>query len=152
MTDDGGVTGRRLLFEIDYSRGNRLLLSLLGLGPRFSRVVVDDAAVEIRLGWGFRARIARAAVVGAARSERPFWAWGAHGWRGRWLVNGSSDGIVAIDIEPPARGWAVGLPLRLRTVYVSLADPDGFLGAFPGSATSPPASSPRVRAEAVTRR
>jgi hypothetical protein len=151
MTHDGRVTGGRL-FEIGYNRFNRLTLSAIGLGPRFSRVVVDDAHVEIRFGWGFRARIERAAVAGVARSERPFVGWGAHGWRGRWLVNGSSNGIVAIDIDPPARGWAVGFPLRLRTVFVSLADPDGFLGAFPELGASPKTSSERLGAEADARR
>lgn len=117
-------------FDIDYSRGNRFFMGLIGVGPRFSGVVIDDEGVRIRMGWGFRARIPLASIQRAGAAERPFFAWGAHGWRGRWLVNGSSKGIVALEIDPPARGWAIGFPLRLRVVYVSLADPDGFITAL----------------------
>jgi hypothetical protein len=55
-------------------------------------------------------------------------SWGAHGWRGRWLVNGSSKGIVQLDLEPRQRAWLLGIwPISLRELYVSLTDPDGFL-------------------------
>jgi hypothetical protein len=127
-------TGARQHFEIDYSRGNRVLMGLIGVGPRFSGVVIDDEEISVRLGWGFYADIAIADIQRVGTSERPFFAWGAHGWRGRWLVNGSSKGIVALEIDPPARGWAIGFPLRLRVLYVSLADPDAFITAL----TTPP--------------
>lgn len=52
--------------------------------------------------------------------------WGVHGWAGRWLVNGSRSGIVRIDIDPACRAWVLGLPVRLTTVKVSLAEPDAF--------------------------
>ena len=29
--------------------------------------------------------------------------WGVHGWRGRWLVNGSSKGLVRLEIDPAVR-------------------------------------------------
>jgi hypothetical protein len=131
---DVGTSGVRH-FDIDYSRGNRFFMGLIGVGPRFSGVVIDDEEVRVRMGWGFYAHIPLASIHGVGSTVRPFFAWGAHGWRGRWLVNGSSKGIVAIEIDPPARGWAIGFPLRLRVVYVSLADPDGFITAL----------APRVR-------
>ncbi len=49
---------------------------------------------------------------------------GAHGWRGRWLVNGAGDGLVVIDISPPARARVTGVPVRLRELTVSVEDPD----------------------------
>jgi hypothetical protein len=55
---------------------------------------------------------------------------GVHGWAGRWLVNGSTKGVVAIDIDPPARGYVMGFPVRLRQLAVGLADPEGFLAAI----------------------
>jgi hypothetical protein len=126
----GVGTGGVRRFEIDYSLWNRRFFGLLGLGPRFSEVVVDAREVRIRMGWGFHADVPLASIRRVVLAERPFFAWGAHGWRGRWLVNGSSTGIVAIEIDPPTRGWAIGFPLRLRVVYVSLADPDGFITAL----------------------
>jgi hypothetical protein len=82
------------------------------------------------MGWGFNAHIPTGSIVEVVATERPFYAWGVHGWRGRWLVNGSSRGIVAVRIDPSVRGWAMFFPLRLRTVYISLADPEGFVAAL----------------------
>jgi hypothetical protein len=43
-------------------------------------------------------------------------------------VNGSSKGIVEVGLDPPQRASLLGLwPLRLRTLYVSLVDADGFI-------------------------
>lgn len=41
-------------------------------------------------------------------------------------MNGSLQGVVGIEVDPPVRGWMAFVPLQLRTVYVSLADPDAF--------------------------
>ena len=123
-------------FDISYSRGNRILLGLLGIGPRFSRVELGDTDLRIRMGWGFNARIPIANIARLGSADRPFFAWGVHGWRGRWLVNGSSEGIVAIEIDPPVRGWTMCFPLRLRTVYISLADPDALIASL-GARISP---------------
>jgi hypothetical protein len=120
-------------FDIDYSRGNRFLMGLIGVGPRFSGVVIDQEEVGVRMRWAFSAHIPLASIHRVSSTVRPFFAWGAHGWRGRWLVNGSSKGIVALEIDPPARGWAIGFPLRLRVVYISLADPDRFITALNGA-------------------
>jgi hypothetical protein len=121
-------SGRR--FQIDYSRWNGRFMGALGLGPRFSGVAIGDSDVRVRMGWAFDAKIPIANIRRIAAAERPFFAWGVHGWRGRWLVNGSSRGIVALEIDPQVRGWTMCFPLRLRTVYVSLADPDRFLHAL----------------------
>lgn len=120
-------------FEIAYSRSNRILMTALGLGPRRSGIVLGASDLRIRMGWGFRAQVALADITRIAAAERPFFGWGVHGWRGRWLVNGSARGIVAIEIDPPARGWTMFFPLRLRTIYVSLADRHRFLHASPAA-------------------
>jgi hypothetical protein len=105
----------------------RPLLVVLGVGPTFSRVEVTDDALRIRMGWAFRALVPRASIVAARRAEGRFWSIGVHGWRGRWLVNGSRSGIVSVDISPAARARVIGFPVRLRTVHLGLEDPDGFL-------------------------
>ena len=119
-----------LRFAIDYSRWNKRFFGLLGLGPRLSEVVVDDTNLRVRMGWTFHAEVPRADIRRVTAAERPFFAWGVHGWRGRWLVNGSSDGIVGVEIDPPARAWTLGIPIRLRTVHISLADPRGLITAL----------------------
>jgi hypothetical protein len=48
---------------------------------------------------------------------------GVHGWRGRWLVNGSAKGMVELTIDPPVRAYVAGVPITLRTLWVSVTDP-----------------------------
>lgn len=50
---------------------------------------------------------------------------GVHGAAGRWLVNGSGEGILAIDFEPVQRAYVLGIPVRLRQLLVSVEEPDG---------------------------
>ena len=49
---------------------------------------------------------------------------------GRWLVNGSADGLVAIRIDPPVRSLAIGFPVELRELYVSAEEPDALVEAL----------------------
>ena len=47
-----------------------------------------------------------------------------HGFAGRWLVNGSGNGILAIDLQPPQRAHVLGVPVKLRQLLVSVDDPE----------------------------
>lgn len=116
-------------FELRYDRWIGWLLGLFGTGRRFSHVEVDpDAAtVEVRMGWAFHAVIpVRAISTVGPPVRRPFFSIGVHGWRGWWLVNGSMRGLVAIEIDPVVRARVMYVPVRLRTLVLSLADPDAF--------------------------
>ena len=109
----------------------RGLFAILGASPARDFVAVDALRVQVRLGWLFRADIARRALSGASLHRDVFGSWGAHGWRGRWLVNGSSRGIVEIDLDPAQRAYLLGVwPITLRVLFVSLEDPDGLLAAL----------------------
>ena len=102
----------------------------LGLGPRFSNIEVSDETVKVRFGWAFRASIPRRSIIAAAPgSGRPF-SRGAHGWRGRWLVNGSADGLVTLTIEPATRAWVTGVPVKLRELTVSVDAPSELMEAL----------------------
>jgi hypothetical protein len=117
-------------FPIRYSTANAALLTPMGLPPHRSFVELDDRTVHVKLGWGFSARIPRELVV-AARLAPPVWLTvGAHGWRGRWLVNGARDGLVEIDLAKPVRAFTAGFPVRLRQLVVSLEEPPAFLEAL----------------------
>ena len=123
------MTGR---FELRYGVF-RPVLVLLGMGRRHTFVEVGPDEVRAQMGWAFRARIPREHVVSAHRDRDLRWGIGVHGWRGRWLVNGSVTGIVTVEIDPPAAARVVGWPVRLRTLHVSMRDPDDFLGACASS-------------------
>jgi hypothetical protein len=109
----------------------RPLLSVLGLGPAFSRVDVGDSEVRVVMGWGFRARIPRSAVTGASESRDARGGIGVH-WAGRgtWLVNGATSGIVDITVEPRQRALMMFVPVRVSKVLVSVEDPAGLVMAL----------------------
>jgi hypothetical protein len=46
-------------FPITFDRTSRIPMTVLGAGPRVSRVNVSPSTVDIRLGWAFRATIPR---------------------------------------------------------------------------------------------
>lgn len=110
----------------------RPLLSVLGIGPAFSRVELDGDRLLVRMGWAFRANIPLASVTGARPYRGFVGGIGVHGWRGRWLVNGAATGLVQVDIDPPARAYVCGVPVRLRMVRLSMESPDELLAALPG--------------------
>jgi hypothetical protein len=127
LTDD--ATAESYSIRVDpLFRG---LFSALGASSHRDFVDVDREKLNVRLGWLFRATIPRSAVASGHHHADMYGGWGAHGWRGRWLVNGSSKGIVELDLKPRQRAWLLGvLPIRLRSLYVSLNDPNGFLTAL----------------------
>jgi hypothetical protein len=45
------------------------------------------------------------------------------------LVNGSSKDIVELTINPPARAYVMGVPITLRTLYVSVTNPQELIEA-----------------------
>ena len=119
-------------FRFSYNAFIRVLMTPMLLGPRYSTVRVDHDRVSVGMGfggWAFVAQVPTASITEVTRVAGPVLGWGVHGWRGLWLVNGSSKGLVRMTIEPKARGRCLGFPLRIRQLTVSLADPDGFVKA-----------------------
>ncbi|MGB8858366.1 MAG: hypothetical protein WCC60_03875 [Ilumatobacteraceae bacterium] len=117
-------------FAIRYDGPSGVLIRALGMGPHWSGVVLDESELRVRLGWGFRARIPRSSITTATRNTGRYFSRGAHGWRGRWLVNGAGRGLVTITIDPHARAYTMGFPLRLRELTISLEAPDELIEAL----------------------
>ena len=101
----------------------------LGLGPKRSEVRIEDGTLHVRFGWGFRTEIPLTSIKDAKPNNDRVYAWGAHGWRGRWLVSGSSEDIAELTIDPPARAYVMGAPIKLQTLYVSVTDPQALIAA-----------------------
>jgi hypothetical protein len=45
-------------------------------------------------------------------------------------VNGSTQGIVFLDLDPVAKGRSGPFPITIRRLGLGLDDPDGFLRAL----------------------
>ncbi|MFN8109031.1 MAG: hypothetical protein U0Y82_04190 [Thermoleophilia bacterium] len=120
-----------LRMGLRYSAGNRRLMAPMGMGPRRSEIRVDPDRLTVRMGWAFSASVPRSAVTGAQSGVRlPFLGWGVHGWGGRWLVNGSSRGLVRIGFAPVQRARVCGWPVKLHELWVSAEDPDALTRAL----------------------
>ena len=101
---------------------------------RPAEVVLDGDTVRVRLGWGFRAAFPAGDVADAARDDRRVLSRGVHGWQGRWLVNTRGRDLVTLRLQPEARARVLGVPVRLRELTVSPADPDGLVTALRSAA------------------
>jgi hypothetical protein len=108
----------------------RPLLTVLGMGPGLSRVELEGDTLRVDMGWAFRAKIPVQQITGTSPRTGTVGGIGVHGWRGRWLVNGATTGLVAITIDPAVRAWATGVPVRLHVLTLSLEDPDVFSAAL----------------------
>ena len=107
--------------------------SRLGGGPGRSGVEVDADELRVRMA-DFHLDVPRGSIRSVGRSDfRTRGTTGVHNRRGRWLVNGSSEGLVELLLDPPGR-----LDPQLSTMFrrmavdkliVSLVDPDGFIAA-----------------------
>lgn len=113
-------------------------------GRGVSAAEVDAAQIRVRMG-SFKLDIPRSSVRSVQRSQaRAGGTAGVHGRRGRWLVNGSAEGLVELAIDPPSHvspsiDTLFGLgPSRVDRLTVSLDDPDGFIAAVEGDTTAAP--------------
>jgi hypothetical protein len=116
-------------FPIRYSKVSRWFFALLRLGAQHAKVELTDDALRVRMGWAFRATLPRRSIRRAALHRDVWWAIGIHSDRRfkSWLVNGSSQGIVFLDLLPPAKGRAGPFPIAIERLGLGLEDPEGFL-------------------------
>jgi hypothetical protein len=111
-------------------------MGVVGMTPSRCYVDVDEQHVRVRMGMWFELDTERHVVRSAEPDHDRVLGWGVHGWRDRWLVNGSSSGLVRITLEPSARAWMGPVPLRVRVLRVSVEDPGGLVAAL-APATTP---------------
>jgi hypothetical protein len=117
-------------FEFRFDRLGSAVMTPLGAGRRFSHIDVSEAEVEVHLGWTFSARFPRSSITSATPTPGGTISRGAHGWRGKWLVNGAGTGLVTITLDPPAHGRVSGVPVKVRELIVSADAPDDLVTAL----------------------
>jgi len=111
-------------FPIRFDKWYGILSSALFLPPSGSFLEVDSDQVRVQMGWAFRSRFPKSAIAAVAKTDEHPLSRGVHGFAGRWLVNGSGQGILTIDLTPGQRGYVMGFPVRLRQLMVSVSDPE----------------------------
>ena len=116
-------------FPIRFTGLSRAMIAL-GLSPSRSWVEVGDDVLRVRMSWAFSLDAPLVNIRDARPDTGRVGGWGVHGWRGRWLVNGSSSGLVRIDLSPPVRGRMGPIPIGIRQLRVSVEDPDGLVAAL----------------------
>lgn len=116
-------------FPIRFTGANKAM-AVLGLNPGNSHVDIGTDEVEVRMGWAFSVRFPRASASRVAEDQARVLGWGVHGWRGTWLVNGSSSGLVRIDLAEPVKGRVLGIPVTVRTLRVAMEDPGALVAAL----------------------
>jgi hypothetical protein len=116
-------------FAIRYDSAG--LPAVLGIGPRSSGVEVDSGEIRVRMGWAFRLDMPLSSVRSVSPDPaRVGGTRGVHGGSGRWLVNGSADGLVQLTIEPPGHTHGLAnmfVKRKVSSLHLSLVDPDGFI-------------------------
>jgi len=126
-------------FAIDYGDTGRVSLradTRHGGGPGRGGVQVDSNMLRVRMA-GFHLEIPRSSVRSVARSEyQTRGTIGVHARRGTWLVNGSHHGLVELAIDPPIHAPrqpdTLFLRMKVRSMIISLVDPDGFIAVVNG--------------------
>jgi hypothetical protein len=108
--------------------------TLLGGGPAGGRIEVDASELRLRMA-DFKVDVPRASVRRAARSSHQTRGTiGVHAKGGSWLANGSADGLVEIEIDPPCHTErslsTLFRQMKVTELIVSLVDPDGFIAAL----------------------
>jgi hypothetical protein len=121
-------------FAISYDK-TAWLATLSGVGPNSSGVDVDTDQVRVRMGSAFRLDIPRDHIRSARPSQvKPRGTRGVHRIPGRWLVNGSAQGLVDVVIDPPCRTErglsTMFLRAKVHVLTLSLADPDRFIATL----------------------
>jgi hypothetical protein len=117
-------------FRIRFDRLYGALSAFLFMSPAGSYVEVDDVRVTVRMGWGFRGDFPRTAIKAVSKyGKRPI-SRGVHGFAGRWLVNGSGEGIVSLDLEPRQRGYVMGVSVSIRQLLLSMEEPEQLIAAL----------------------
>lgn len=105
----------------------------LGGGPAGGRIEIDTGELRLRMA-DFKVDVPRASVRQAARSSHQTRGTiGVHAKGGSWLANGSADGLVEIEIDPPCHTErslsTLFRRMKVTELIVSLIDPDGFIAA-----------------------
>lgn len=120
-------------FAMRYDRWYRVIATLMWIGPKRTRIRLDDAdgVLRVRHGWAFRLDAPYSVIQSAELvTGRPL-AWGVHCTGDKWMVNGARDGIVEIKFSPAIALDKVPMAFApIRGLWVSVVDEGSFAAAL----------------------
>lgn len=116
-------------YRFSFNIATRAFFTLLGAGPSHAWIDVRPDEIHGRLGWVGDITIPRVSVVSVERVDHvPWWlGLGLHGFMGTWALNGTMGNAVKIEARSGARGRVLFVPMRPKTIYLSLEKPDEFV-------------------------
>ena len=127
-------------FPITFDRPSRIPMTVLGAGPRVSRMVVSPSTLDVRLGWAFQATIPRETIAsarplngGLSELHGPLGLSvlrGVNYWRGTALVNGAGTGLVEITLDHSEQVRLGPFRVAMRRLIVSAEDQSGLVAAL----------------------
>jgi hypothetical protein len=115
--------------ELRFDRWALPLTVPVGLGPKKSELRVESGKLHVKMGWAFTADIPLTSITSAEPTNARVYAAGVHYMGGRWLVNGAAKGLVVLTIEPPAQAKVWRTSVTVRSLWVSVTDPDALIAA-----------------------
>jgi hypothetical protein len=110
-------------FDIRFSPRIRWLLTIFGMGPSRTAVLVSQDSLRVKAGM-FRVEIPRSRIAAVDEVRAPRWAMaGVHtNLRSRWIVNGAPGSLVRVRLSEPATASIAGLHVRLRSLDIGLTE------------------------------
>jgi hypothetical protein len=117
-------------FQFSFDCWYRWMAAPLGLGPKRAVIRMSATHLHIKLGWAFEADIPLTSVAEIRRGQRVIDGWGARGRQGIWVVNGSSNDIVEVAIDPPVDARAARRRVGLHLLRISVSGPYSLIEAL----------------------
>jgi hypothetical protein len=115
--------------ELRFDRWYIPLAVSVGLGPKRSALRIESGNLHVKMGWAFTADIPLTSIRNAEATNKRAYTAGVHFGFGRWLVNGSTKGLVALTIDPPVQAKMWRKSVTVSELWLSVTDPDAFVAA-----------------------
>lgn len=94
-----------------------------------SGAFIDGDLLRVRFGYAFSTEAPLSTITATPYDGRVI-SRGVHGWRGDWLVNTTGSDLVDLTFQPAQKARALGVPVKLTRLRLSLEDPEAFLAAL----------------------
>lgn len=123
-------------YALRFDRWYGVCASLFGIGPGATRISLTAERLTVRQGRRFAIEVPRTDIAAVRPvTAGPGFGWGIGRTGDAWAVTGSRRGIVEVRFgrailpgrTPIGAGW---FNTPVRGLYLSLADPAGFVAAL----------------------